>query len=215
MYQKYNFSQICLRELLVFCEWKSKWTIRPKNERFAHSLLCMLTWGNPSRSLFCHERHEGFAHSCSFVLSNRRELLTVTHLIWSIWANEQMSNWAMSKWANSQPWLLCCWCGQNFCCPEEKNFPFVVYLPKHFLLFCCSFVLSVWVCVCVCVCVVTLYAGWLCYTVNLRTDTRSVQEQKFTTIFWDVLLALCEEESPFYSMLRHLVAKGGNCIGKF
>ena len=206
MYQKYNFSQICLRELLVFCEWMSKWTIRPKNERFAHSLLYMLTWGNPSRSLFCHERHEGFAHSCSFVLSNRRELLTVTHLIWSIWANEQMSNWAMSKWANSQPWLLCCWCGQNFCCPEEKNFPFVFYLPKHFLLFCCSFVLSVcvWVGVCVCVCSNFIRRATVLYRKSQDRYPFCARTKIYNYILRCVVGSVWRGDSPFYSMFRHL-----------
>ena len=72
-------------------EWFAK-----KPERFAYSLIC-------------HERPEwivhicsfvmsdlsDFYHSCSFVLSNLRESLTFAHL-----------SWAMSKWANSQPWAL-------------------------------------------------------------------------------------------------------------
>ena len=37
------------------------------------------TWVNCSWSLFCHERPERFAHSCSFVLSELSKLLTVAH----------------------------------------------------------------------------------------------------------------------------------------
>ena len=62
------------------------------NHSFAH--LSWATWANRSQSLICHERPERFAHCCSFVLSNLSESLTVAHLIW-----------AMSKWANSQPWF--------------------------------------------------------------------------------------------------------------
>ena len=63
------------------------------------------TWANPSRSLISSERPERFAHDRSFVLSDLSESLTVAHLIWAKWANEQMSDermseWAMSEWAN-------------------------------------------------------------------------------------------------------------------
>ena len=50
------------------------------NCSFAH--LTWATWAIPSRSLICLERSEGIAYSRSFDLSE------------------------MSKWANSQPWLL-------------------------------------------------------------------------------------------------------------
>ena len=74
------------------------------------------TWANPSWSLICLERPKRFAHSrsfplrdlsnsrCSFFLSHLSESLTVVHLIWAKWANEQMSEWAMSKF----PALLSC-----------------------------------------------------------------------------------------------------------
>ena len=69
---------------------------------------------NRSRSLIWHERPERFAHRSKFVLSNLSDSLTVAHLSWAIWANrsqsliwfEQISEWAMSKWANSQPWSV-------------------------------------------------------------------------------------------------------------
>ena len=76
-----------------------------------------MTWANRSQSLICHERPDRFAHSRSFFLSHLSNSLTVTHLSWAIWANrsqsliwfeqnERMSDeWAMSKWANSQPWI--------------------------------------------------------------------------------------------------------------
>ena len=171
-------------------------------ESLTVALLPWATWGICSQLLICPEQSERIAHSHSFDLINL-----------SKWANEQLSDEQMSEFPTLIT-LLLVWAKLvlsrreklSFCCLLAKAFPFV-------LLFIC--VKCRCVGVCVCVCVVTLYAGRLCYTVNLRTDTRSVQEQKFTTIFWDVLLALCEEESPFYSMLRHLVAKGGNCIGKF
>ena len=72
-----------------------------KNERFAHSLICL-------------EWPERFSHNRSFDMSDLSDLLAVTHLSWVIWANrsqshiwyersEWMSKWAMRKWVNSQP----------------------------------------------------------------------------------------------------------------
>ena len=58
-----------------------------KNEQFAHLVIY----------------HERFAHSHSFVMSDLSESLTVAHLTWGIWANEQMSKWAMSEWAIPNP----------------------------------------------------------------------------------------------------------------
>ena len=69
-----------------------------------------------AHSLFCYERPDRFAHGPSFVMSDLSNLRTAAHLSWMIWANllqslikmsdfEPMSNWAMSRWANSQPWL--------------------------------------------------------------------------------------------------------------
>ena len=60
--------------------------------------LSWATWGICSRWLISPEQPEGFAHSRSFVLSNLSQ-----SLIWSE-RFEQMSEWAMSEWANSQPW---------------------------------------------------------------------------------------------------------------
>ena len=75
--QKYDFSQKKLSKSLVFVSERA-------NERFA-------------------KKNKWFAQSLSFVLSDLSESLTVAHLIWAIWANEQMSEWAMIKWENSQP----------------------------------------------------------------------------------------------------------------
>ena len=75
-----------------------------------------------SQSLFWHERPERFAHSRSFVLSDLSESLTVTHLIWAIWANKQMSKFPnllkmsdvskslRSLTKNEQPWAICSGC---------------------------------------------------------------------------------------------------------
>ena len=71
-----------------------------KNKQFPH--LSWATWANCSQLLIFHERPERFAHSHSFVLNDLSELLRVAHLIWAIWANEQMSKWAMREWGNSQ-----------------------------------------------------------------------------------------------------------------
>ena len=76
--------------------------------------------------LFYHERPEQIAHGCSFVMSDLSDLLMVALLSWATWAicsqllicAEQfelfahsrsfvlsdLSEWAMSEWANSQPW---------------------------------------------------------------------------------------------------------------
>ena len=71
--------------------------------------------------LIYHERPEQIAQGRSFDMSDLSNWLTVTHLSWAIWANhsqsliwsersEQMGEWAMSKWANSQPCLLAVTC---------------------------------------------------------------------------------------------------------
>ena len=126
--KKYNFSQIFLSVLLVFCEGKSEWAISSKKQvvpSFAHLLWAI--YANRSQLLICHEwperfaqsliflsdlltvTHfpERFAHSRSFVLSHLSESLTVTQLIWGIWANEQMSNEPMSnEWLSKFSTLL-------------------------------------------------------------------------------------------------------------
>ena len=42
-------------------------------------LFCVFRLWFSSRSLYCHEQPERFAHSCSFVLSDLSESLTVAH----------------------------------------------------------------------------------------------------------------------------------------
>ena len=73
-----------------------------------------------SNSLIYHEQPERIAHSCSFFMSDLSDLLTVTHLSWTIWANcsesliwseqsEQMSKWANERWGNEgipKPWHI-------------------------------------------------------------------------------------------------------------
>ena len=94
------------------------------NERFAKttsvSLIYSFIMSALSKSLtvaLCHEQPERFTHGCSFVMRNLSNSLTVAHFSSAIWANcsqllikisnfEQMSKWAMSQWANSQPWIL-------------------------------------------------------------------------------------------------------------
>ena len=85
-------------DFLAKCFWA--------NRSFTH--LSWVTWANCSWSLICHERHEGFAHSRSFVLSNLSDSLTVAHLSWVIWANHsqpliwfERNEW-LSKWAMSE-----------------------------------------------------------------------------------------------------------------
>ena len=87
--------------------------------------FALLCWANPSHSLICHEPSERFAHSCSLVMSDLSKSLTFAHMPWAIWAIRSqsltcpewperfthgrsfvlsdLSEWAMSKWANSQP----------------------------------------------------------------------------------------------------------------
>ena len=80
-----------------------------KNEWMSNSLK------KTSDSFICHEQPEWFAHGRSFNMSDLSDSLTVAHLSWEIWSNwsqsliwfeqsEQMSKWAMSEWANFQPW---------------------------------------------------------------------------------------------------------------
>ena len=95
--QKYDFFWIFLS--YSNCSF---FVSKRENERFAHLLICP-------------EWPEQMAHICSFVMSNLSVFLTVAHLSWATWANwshllicpeqfERMSKWAISKWANSQPW---------------------------------------------------------------------------------------------------------------
>ena len=78
------------------------------------------TWANRSWSLIFGERSEQIAHDRSFPLRDLCKWLMVAHFWWGIWmnrsqlliwferneGNEQMSKWAMRKWASSQPWDL-------------------------------------------------------------------------------------------------------------
>ena len=65
-------------------------------------------------SLISSEQPEQIAYDGTFPLSDLSDSLMIAHLSWAIWSNrslsliwfeqnEQMSKWAMSKWANSQP----------------------------------------------------------------------------------------------------------------
>ena len=105
-----------LSKLLVFCPKMSEWAIRLK-KRVIHSCahFWWATWAIRSRSFISSERPERISHGRSFLVSNLSDSLTVAQLSWAIWANrsqsliwfewnERMSEWAMSKWANSQPW---------------------------------------------------------------------------------------------------------------
>ena len=69
------FSQKILSELLI-----PSFIISNLSESITVTHLSCATWGIRSRSLFCLERPEPFAHSCSFVLSNLSKSLTVTVL---------------------------------------------------------------------------------------------------------------------------------------
>ena len=63
---------------------------------------------NLSKSLFWYEQPEQFAHSHSFVLSDMSKSLTVAHLIWAIWVNEQMSRAGNSLiWFPSESLVFC------------------------------------------------------------------------------------------------------------
>ena len=84
-YIKIRFYFKKIIESLVYCEWKSKYTIR------SFALLSWTTWANRSRPLFCHERPERFSHCRSFVMRNLSDSLTVAHLSWAIWVIHSQS----------------------------------------------------------------------------------------------------------------------------
>ena len=84
-----------------------KWAIRSHrsfplsnlSESLTVAHFLWTTWVIRSRSLICLERSEQIAHSRSFDLSEM----------------SKMSKWAMSKWANSQPWKWWSWpCSHKF-----------------------------------------------------------------------------------------------------
>ena len=94
--------------------------IKFQSNFLSESLILLFIMSNLGESLICHERPEQFAHCHSFNMSDLIDSLTVPHLSCAIWANrsqsliwfersEQMSKWAMSEWANSQPWKICCY----------------------------------------------------------------------------------------------------------
>ena len=86
--QKYDFFQMFSSESLIFCKGKSD-SLR-KNKWFAQVLFC------PERP-FTHGRSEQIAHSCSFLVSNLSNLLTVALFSWVIWANWSQSLFKMSN----------------------------------------------------------------------------------------------------------------------
>ena len=82
---------------LFFCKQKSELAIC--SVKTNNLLIRSFIMSNLTESLFWHERPERLTYNHSFVLSNLSKWLTVTHLIWAIWANERIN-----EWANSQPW---------------------------------------------------------------------------------------------------------------
>ena len=88
--KKYDFSQIFLSVLLIYQERPEQITHSRSfvtsglSDLLTVALLTWVTWAVCSQSLMCPEWSEGIANSRSFDLSN-------------------LSEWAMSKWAKSQP----------------------------------------------------------------------------------------------------------------
>ena len=86
-----DLSESLMVNLLSWVTWVIRsWSLicLEQPERFAHiAHFLWATWEIRSWLLICLERSERMAHSCSFDLSKMRE-------------------WAMRKWANSQPWLV-------------------------------------------------------------------------------------------------------------
>ena len=83
-----------------------------KNEQFAHSL-------------FYHERPERIAHSCSFVMRDLSDSLTVTLLSLVIWANRSQSPIKMSNfWADEQipnPARITYWVFNVYCLTNHHH----------------------------------------------------------------------------------------------
>ena len=127
---KIQFFRIFLSECSFFVSKRANARFTQRNKTFAH--LSWVTWANCSHLLICHERPERFAHSRSFVLSDPansshwyislEQFEQMSNMSkWAIWANEQfeqMSKWAKSKWANSQP---CDYCTLSAQVPLKKN----------------------------------------------------------------------------------------------
>ena len=93
---KIQFYSNFLKESLFFCKRISdslkktsdllihSFIMSPLSKSFTVALLSWVTWAICSQSLIFDEQSQQFAHCRSFVLSN-------------------LSEWAMSEWANSQP----------------------------------------------------------------------------------------------------------------
>ena len=94
-YQKYNFIQIFLwiAHLLIYHERPDRishgrsFFMSDLSDLLKVALLIWTTWAICSQLLICPERSERIAHSRSFDLSD-------------------LSEWAISEWANSQPWVF-------------------------------------------------------------------------------------------------------------
>ena len=82
-------------ESLVFCQKMSEWAIHSK--KWAIHSFTHFWWAICSRLLISSEQPERFTHDHSFPLSDLSESLTVAHLIWAKWENEQMINEQMSE----------------------------------------------------------------------------------------------------------------------
>ena len=112
-----------LLTLLIKKDGMSESLVKKKHTKNAPKSTILQYYSNfferIAHSLIYPERPERIAHSCSFVMSDLSDLLTVALLTWVTWANHSqsliwferseqmsewaMSKWAMSKWANSQP----------------------------------------------------------------------------------------------------------------
>ena len=80
--QKIWFCSNSFEGIAHFLWEKRKWAICLKKKKwFAH--LSWVNWANRSHLLICHERPEGYAHICSFVLSDLSKSLTFAHLFWA------------------------------------------------------------------------------------------------------------------------------------
>ena len=101
-----------------------------KNERFDHSLIYHKQPEQIAQShSFVMSDLSEFAHSRSFVLSDLSESLTVAHLIWAIWANEQMSD----EW-NPNTALACLWLSWTFLDLILSYLLFTALQPKFYIL---------------------------------------------------------------------------------
>ena len=84
----------------IFFANRSAFVSKRENEWFAKT---------PERfaySLICHERPERIVHICSFVMSDLSDFYHSCSFVLSKSLTFAHLSWAMSKWANSQPWAL-------------------------------------------------------------------------------------------------------------